>query len=307
MYGVVDIGSNTVRMVVYHVDGGKPSAVFNKKYPAGLADYIDEAGMLTEKGIEKLIGILKDFDRAASAFPDFTLCPFATASLRNIGNTSAVLSRVKEETGLDIQVLSGYGEAVLGYEGALPEIRGAGISKGMFADIGGGSTELVYFKKGEIREANSIAIGSLNLYRKYVNTIFPDSKALRKMEKKAVSRIRENFIGEKLSRSEHLCLVGGTARALLSLYRDMTGDSDSLKYDVSFIYRLLDKICEKPEALIRSILRTAPDRVHTLIPGAVIIKSLAELYNLSTIFTASGGVRDGYIYHVLRKEAEIHE
>ena len=184
---------------------------------------------------------------------------------------------------------------------------GAGISKGMFADIGGGSTELVYFKKGEIREANSIAIGSLNLYRKYVNTIFPDSKALRKMEKKAVSRIRENFIGEKLSRSEHLCLVGGTARALLSLYRDMTGDSDSLKYDVSFIYRLLDKICEKPEALIRSILRTAPDRVHTLIPGAVIIKSLAELYNLSTIFTASGGVRDGYIYHVLRKEAEIHE
>ena len=304
MYGIVDIGSNTVRMVVYHVDGGKPTAVLSKKYPAGLADYIDDAGMLTEKGTEKLIGILKEFVKAASAFNDFTLYPFATASLRNIGNTSAVLAEVKKETGLDIQVLSGYGEAVFSYEGALPEISAANIRKGMFADIGGGSTELVYFKKGEIKEANSIAIGSLNLYKKYVNTIFPDPKALHKMEKKAVSRIRENFIGEKLSPSEHLCLVGGTARALLSLYRDITGDAGASEYDVSFIYRLLEKICERPEGLIRSILRTAPDRVHTLIPGAVIIKSLSEMYNLNMIFTASGGVRDGYIYHILRKEAE---
>ena len=307
MYGVVDIGSNTIRMVVYHVEGGKPAAVFNKKFPAGLADYIDDAGMLSDKGIAKLIGILKDFEKASSAFPDFTLYPFATASLRNIGNTTAVLNKVKEETGLDIQVLSGYGEAVFGYEGALPEIRSAGIVKGMFADIGGGSTELVYFKKGEIKEANSIAIGSLNLCKKYVSTIFPDSKALRKMEKKALSRIKENFIGEKLSPSEHLCLVGGTARALLSLYRDITGDSGASEYEVSFLYRLLERICEKPESLIRAILRTAPDRVHTLIPGAVIIKSLAEMYDLTKIFTASGGVRDGYIYHILRKEAEIDE
>lgn len=307
MYGVVDIGSNTIRMVVYHVEEGKPVAVFNKKFPAGLADYIDDAGMLSDKGVTKLIGILKDFEKASSAFPDFTLYPFATASLRNIGNTTAVLNKVKEETGLDIQVLSGYGEAVFSYEGALLEIRSAGIVKGMFTDIGGGSTELVYFKKGEIKAANSIAIGSLNLYKKYVSTIFPDSKALRKMEKKALSRIKENFIGEKLSPSEHLCLVGGTARALLSLYRDITGDSGVSEYDVSFLYRLLERICEKPEGLIRAILRTSPDRVHTLIPGAVIIKSLAEMYDLTKIFTASGGVRDGYIYHVLRKEAEIDE
>ena len=99
LYCVIDIGSNTIRLVVYRVDDGKIKAILNNKYTAGLAGYVDDKNFMSQKGINKLITILKEFKEVIAALPDCRVYPFATASLRNIVNTEQVLELVYQELG----------------------------------------------------------------------------------------------------------------------------------------------------------------------------------------------------------------
>ena len=145
MYSVIDIGSNTIRLVVYRVDSEGITAILNNKYTAGLAAYIGKDGALSDEGIERLVDVMGKFRDAVELLPGCEVFPFATASLRNVTNREEILRRVKEATGFDIRVLSGYEEAMLDYHGAVRSMPG---EEGLLVDVGGGSTELVFFKGG---------------------------------------------------------------------------------------------------------------------------------------------------------------
>ena len=161
MYCVIDIGSNTIRLVIFRQDAGILTPVLSSKTTAGLAGYVDKKNCLSREGIRRLISVLRKYRDVTAMLPDCPLYPFATASLRNIVNTDQVLETVWRETGLGIQVLSGYEEAMLDYRGA---IRRASLQSGILADVGGGSTELVVFRDRTVLAAHSLPVGSLNLY-----------------------------------------------------------------------------------------------------------------------------------------------
>ena len=120
MYSVIDIGSNTIRLVVYRVDSEGITAILNNKYTAGLAAYIGKDGALSDEGIERLVDVMGKFRDAVELLPGCEVFPFATASLRNVTNREEILRRVKEATGFDIRVLS-----CLLYTSPLPMPRGA--------------------------------------------------------------------------------------------------------------------------------------------------------------------------------------
>lgn len=122
-FGIVDIGSNTIRCNVYHVRTDKGfELLFTKKYTAGLASYIDDR-KLTDKGVKKLLRILKGIRLMTDQVDLEELYVFATASIRSVTNSSKILEKVTEEVGMKIDVLSQKDEALLGFLGILHSIN----------------------------------------------------------------------------------------------------------------------------------------------------------------------------------------
>ncbi|OUQ23506.1 hypothetical protein B5E80_09450 [Flavonifractor sp. An135] len=302
MYCVIDIGSNTIRLAVYRRDGGELRAILNNKRPAGLASYVDEKNCLSPEGVEKLIAVLREFQSILGMLPDCPVYPFATASLRNIVNTEQVLQQVKEETGLRIRVLSGYEEATLDYRGAVRSMEGG---SGLMVDIGGGSTELVFFKEERILAAKSVPLGSLNLYSRFVSDLFPTKKELRAMEEEVRRTLLEALPPAEEYTGQPMVGVGGTARAALALYRNAEGGGEAAReYERAFLKKVLHQAEENPRKLLRRVLKIAPDRVHTLVPGVLILHTVAQVYGGHTILTSPYGVREGYLSQMLEREEE---
>lgn len=306
MYSVIDIGSNTIRLVIYQVQDGQIRPMLNNKRAAGLAGYVDSRGCLSCEGIDRLVAILQEFQQILELLPDCRVYPFATASLRNVKNTDEVLEQVRTRCGMTVQVLSGREEAMLDYRGA---IRLLGRQSGMMADVGGGSTELVFFREGRIQAAGSIALGSLNLYRRFCSELFPSEKELAAMEKEIVAALRNalpapgELRGAASLASEPLCAIGGSARGLLALYRQGHG-AEAASYPADFLREVLAQSTKKPKKLLRQVLQISPDRVHTLIPGALLLSTAARLYGSQTILTSSYGVREGYLESMLEAETK---
>ncbi len=296
MYSVIDIGSNTIRLVVYRVDNEGITAILNNKYTAGLAGYIGKDGAMSEEGVERLIEVMGKFRVTVDLLPECETFPFATASLRNITNREAVLGRVKAETGFDIRVLSGYEEAMFDYHGAVRALPG---EEGLLVDVGGGSTELVFFKAGRAAAAKSVALGSLSLFNRCVSGIVPTAGELAAMKTEAKNALSGAFPDAGDYAPQPMCGVGGTARGALALYRGIVGEPPREGYETQFFARVLRLASESPKKLTRRILKIAPERIHTMLPGITLLSAAADLYGSRTVITSPYGVREGYLLSVL--------
>ena len=168
-YGVIDVGSNTIRLVIYEVKENRIESLFSNKNTAGLIGYVND-GELSRKGIRKACDVLNSLQKVAAHAQVEKLYVFATASLRNIANTKEAVEEIEKETGLDIDVISGHDEAELDFEGAAHAQK---LKDGIMVDIGGGSTEVVAFADGKITDAVSLEFGSLSMYKTYVSRLFP--------------------------------------------------------------------------------------------------------------------------------------
>jgi len=304
MYSVIDIGSNTIRLVVYRLDGDVIKPMLNKKYSAGLAGYVNKKNCLTEKGISKTIQILKEFRYVIEMLPNCEVFPFATASLRNISNTYEVIEAIKSNCGFDVHVLSGKEEALFDYHGALLNIDTDG---GLIVDVGGGSTELVFFSNKEPQIAESLPIGSLNLYEKFVANLLPNKKEIKKIEKEILQQLYTISLFNNTIDSTQIYGVGGTVRSALELYKSINNPSENItEYDCSFFSYILSVYENSPNKLISYILKNSPDRIHTIIPGILVLKVISETYNSSKIVTSQYGVREGYLYNILKERGEIN-
>ena len=138
--GVVDVGSNTIRLSIYHWErDGSMKLLMNRKVMAGLAGYIQD-GVMSDSGILVACRTLAGFRSLLDNFEIQDMYVFGTAPLRNIVNTEDALNAIEEITGFRVEVLSGADEAALSFRGAA---LGGRMPAGLLADIGGGSTELV--------------------------------------------------------------------------------------------------------------------------------------------------------------------
>ncbi len=149
--GIVDLGSNTIRLSIYQCGPEGSHLLMNRKVMAGLADYV-ERGAMTPQGIQVACQVLRDYRALMDNLQFQDLHVFATASLRNIVNTEEAVAQIQAETGLTVDVVSGAEEARLSFLGAVD----AGPDSGLLVDLGGGSTELVEYEARTIRTSCSL-------------------------------------------------------------------------------------------------------------------------------------------------------
>ena len=199
---------------------------------------------------------------------------------------------IQTATGFSVEVLSGTEEALLGYYGAGLEVH---CTSGAFLDIGGGSTEVVVFDQGQPVQSASFRMGSLSLYRSYVKKILPGDGALKRMKEAIEETVEEKALLD-FSRRTHLICVGGTARAALKLCKKvyhLTPGSRTITMEQ------LEGLCQTLETgdqnAIDLLLRHVPERIHTMVPGLLILRHLGRLFETKELVVCKYGVREGYL------------
>ena len=173
-YIVVDIGSNTVRLVVYELLENRLIPVFNQKEFLGLLNYIKK-GQLTQEGMERLSSILHQFSMIGKVFQVEKEYYFATEALRGISNLQEVLDFIQQNNQVDIQIIPGKQEAYYEYLGLIYSLKKH--PPGLLMGVGGGSTQITVFEgPHDFLCSESISIGSLRYYKKHVCGVLPTPK-----------------------------------------------------------------------------------------------------------------------------------
>lgn len=284
---VIDIGSNTVRLVVYTGSRRAPAVFLNEKVTARLGRDLMTSGRMPDKamdlalsGLARFALILKDLDVAD------VQC-VATAAVRDAANGPQFLDRVRA-LGLDPRLLSGEEEAryaALGVVGAFPK------AQGLVADLGGGSLELVEVARGEIGQGVSLPLGTLRLAPLRAK----GDEQLRKSVAAALDHARwARDVGGPLY------LVGGTWRALATLAMLRTRYPLSDPHAFTLQPERAAKLCKRlaqtrPEELV-AVEGIPASRAFGLPDAAAMLRVMIQKLKPSSLVISSWGLREGLLF-----------
>jgi len=293
--GIIDLGSNSIRLVVYHWDGQDLKVIHNIKKISKNIQYVHDF-VMSKEGLEAILHPLKELMILSRAYDVETLHIFATASLRNIKNSLEAKSYLEQAIAHPIDLLDGKEESLLGFEGLkrVTELPLEGIS----VDIGGGSTEITYFKHGEVVALGSIPLGSLNLYLNHVHDVLPSSSE-EFMMRVEIQKYLHAFAWLKEVNVNTVLGIGGTARAILRLHQAKYSINTSI-YDMTLSHNLLHTYTTHPMKVsdeeTKLIFEALPDRFTTVIPGCIVMDEIMQIVKASEYRISSYGVREGYLY-----------
>jgi exopolyphosphatase/guanosine-5'-triphosphate,3'-diphosphate pyrophosphatase len=287
--GVIDVGSNTIRLSVYEHGGGGCRLLARDRTVAGLARFMAD-GELSPAGEDRLLGALARFAGVLDGWKGVRVHAFATASLRYADNAARVVEKVRAETGIGLDILSGEEEARLGFIGARSD---TGIRDGMVVDIGGASCEFTSVSQGAATEFHSIHIGCLSIRPGVVDGDAANGEEVARMR----ATVREGLrrVGRQLERSpELLCFVGGTARNVRKIARELLSDKshEITEEDVALVAGGLEERDVNVRAALR---RVAPERCHTMLPGVLIMEEILTKARAKKLTVSGYGVREGYL------------
>ena len=195
--GVLDVGSNTVHLLVVDAHrGGHPTPMSSTKSSLRLAEAIDDSGRLTRRGADKLVDTVDEFAKIAASSGCAELMAFATSAVRDAKNSEEVLARVRSQTGVDLQVLTGVDESRLTF---LAVRRWYGWSAGRIInlDIGGGSLELSTGVDEAPDVALSLPLGAGRLTREWLPDDPPGRRRVA-MLRDVLKRLRNDFLDQRL-------------------------------------------------------------------------------------------------------------
>ncbi len=284
--GIVDIGSNTVRLVVYDVPERMPVPMFNEKAECRLVEGMSKTGTLSAVGVKKALASLRRFVRLSEAMGVETLDLVATAAVRDASDGSVFVKKIESEFGISVSVLSGSEEAELS---ALGLIVGVPDADGILGDLGGGSLDLVSIQKGACKTYGTMPLGHLRL----------QEMAGEDMDK-AKDIIKEHFAKTKWlknAKGKSLYLTGGIMRAIARVFIEQTNyplhvvDNYTIRADDALgLSRLLAGLSP---GTMRRISSISPSRVKSVPYATEVLGNLIEVANPAKIVFSGFGMREG--------------
>lgn len=297
--GVLDVGSNTVHLLAVDAHrGARPLPAHSHKAELRLAELLDEHGAIGAEGMDRLVATIAEALQAAEDKGCEDVLPFATSAVREASNADLVLSRVKAETGVDLQVLTGADEARLTF---LAARRWFGWSAGklLVIDIGGGSLEIAYGLDEEPDAAVSLPLGAGRLTAGWLPGDPPDPsgvKALRRHVRAEIARTVGEFA--RFGSPDHvvatsktfkqLARLAGAARSAEGLYVQRELSRASLE---EWVPRLAAMTHEQRAALPG----VSENRGPQLLAGALVAEAAMDLFGVGTLEICPWALREGVI------------
>jgi exopolyphosphatase/guanosine-5'-triphosphate,3'-diphosphate pyrophosphatase len=292
---VIDIGSNSVRLVVYEGVTRSPTPLFNEKTLAGLGREVQSKGLLPSDAMEKAFGALKRFRALCDTMRVERLWVLATAASRDARNGRDFIAAAEEICRTKIDVISGQREAQLT---ALGVVSGFHRPDGIVGDLGGGSLELVDVHHTRIKTGVTVPLGGLALQDK-------SAKSLKKAEK-IVRTTLAALPQIKAGKGRTFYAVGGTWRALARLHMWQTGYPLHVMHgyvirarEALEFSRLVRRV--NPETLSQ-IEAVADARRPLLAYAALVLEHIVRVVEPREVVFSALGVREGLLYSLLDVE-----
>ena len=297
--GVLDIGSNTVHMLVVDAyPGARPLPAFSHKVDLPLAEQLDPDNTLSPAGEKRLTSVVAEALRVAEDKGVEDFIAFATSAVRDAGNGDDVLARVQERTGVDIRVLPGENEARLTF---LAARRWFGWSSGrlLVIDIGGGSLEVAAGPDEDPEAAISLPIGAGRLTRDWLSSDPPKSGEIRAMRKYVRAEIARHAGG--LLRGGAIDHAVGTSKTFRQLAR-IAGAAPSSEgfYAKRYLKHADVGVWAERLAAMKSAERArlpgvSDARAAQMAAGAVVADAVMDLMGVSQLEICPWALREGVI------------
>ncbi|MFC8127779.1 Ppx/GppA family phosphatase [Streptomyces sp. NPDC057302] len=297
--GVLDVGSNTVHLLVVDAHpGARPLPAYSHKADLRLAQLLDEAGAIGPEGVDLLVATVRDAMEAAEDKGVEDLLPFATSAVREASNADQVLARVKEETGVDLQVLTGAEEARLTF---LAARRWFGWSAGklLVIDIGGGSLEIAYGIDEEPDAAVSLPLGAGRLTSAWFTQDPPDPADVRALRRHARAQIARS-VGEfsRFGAPDHVVATSKTFKQLARL-AGAARSADGLYVQRELKRKSLEDWVPQLAAMTAVERAELPGvsegRAGQLLAGALVAEGAMDLFGVETLEICPWALREGVI------------
>ena len=294
---VVDLGSNSVRLVVFEGTGRNPVAIFNERAVLRLGRGLQTTGRLNEEGVVAALTVMHRYNAIAGAMGADAMEVLATAAVRDASNGPEFVAGLRERMpGVVIRVLSGEGEAALSAAGVLCGIPQA---EGILADIGGGSLEVVRLTEGRAGPAQTLPLGVIRLADRSEGDL-ARARGLAEADLAAVPWLFKHP-------GRDLYLVGGAWRALARIHMMQTA------YPLSIVHHYT---IDRDEARdLTAVIASAPRRTLERLPGAprrrvddlpyaaVVLRRLLRATAPRRVVFSANGIREGW--YMARIPAEV--
>jgi exopolyphosphatase / guanosine-5'-triphosphate,3'-diphosphate pyrophosphatase len=296
--GVVDLGSNSVRLVVYEGHTRNPMPIFNEKAVLRLGKGLQETGRLNEDGMVQALMVMHRYHAVAHAMGARPFEVLATAAVRDAENGSAFVEALRDRLpGVPIHILSGVEEAAYSADGMLCGIPAA---DGVLADIGGGSLEVVRLVDGTRGPSQTLKLGVIRLAERSGGDPVR-ARAIAEADLQSVP-----WLGQ--ARDSDLYLVGGAWRALARIHIAQTG------YPLQMVHHYT--IGREEARDLAGLISTAPRKVLERLPGAprrriddlpfaaVALRRLLRVTGVRGVVLSSSGLREGWFMRRMPREIQ---
>jgi len=294
---VIDIGSNSIRLVIYEGIARSPTVLFNEKMLAGLGRGIVSTGRLDPEAVRRAVDEFRRFRALSEQAGAESLHVIATAAAREAENGMDFIHRAEDILGVPIRVLSGREEA--NYS-ALGIISAFHRPDGIAGDLGGGSLELVEVSGETIGDGITLPLGGLRL-----QDMSNGSPAAAATIARAELKRAEFLAG---GRDRTFYCVGGTWRNLARLHMNATSYPLNVMHHYAIgadaSVEFLTQVAEGDISRMKGLDRISKTRRALLPYGAAVLREIVDAMQPQKLVVSALGVREGYLYSLLSKEAQ---
>ncbi len=289
---VIDVGSNSVRLVLYRVEGRAIWTVFNEKVLAGLGRKVGAGGRLSPEGVTTALAALRRFRAVLDGAQPAEIYTAATAAVREAADGAEFAARVRAETGLKVRILSGEEEA---HFSALGVIAGQPGARGVVGDLGGSSLELIRIGDGRVGEGVTLPLGpfALGAPREI------DGPAVKARVVERLARVAPRFRGGCFH------AVGGAWRNIALIHMDMTNYPLRIvhQYELGAAQALEAArfVARQSRGSLELIPGVSKKRAETLPYAALVLEALVEQLDLQSVCMSAFGLREGLLLDAMAK------
>ncbi len=292
---VIDIGSNSVRLVVYEGLMRSPTVLFNEKALCGLGRGLATTGQMDPEGVERAIKVLHRYRKLANQAGAKDVYVLATAAARDAKNGPEFIERAEAALGCELNVLTGEEEAKYA---ALGIVSGVYSPDGIVGDLGGGSLEIVDIKDDKLSGGITMPLGGLRLQEQADG----DIDEAQKIAKKHISKA-DVLDGGK---DRVFYAVGGTWRSIAKLHMEATNYPLHMMqgYEIEYeeMMSFLDSVTSLDEFEKETLKAVSKNRRILLPFGAATMQEVLKKMKPSKVVFSALGVREGFLYSKLDKE-----
>ena len=298
----IDIGSNSVRLLVAEaLRGGAYRILDEEREPTRLGRAIASRGALDEESMEQTIAALRTFKQIAAGFQTTAVKTIATCAVREARNGSEFCKRVREEVGLEVEVISADREARLAFSSIQNAFHLIGKNV-ILADIGGGSTEIVFATGNLIEAIFTTPLGAVRLTEQHGLAEAHSPEAYQRLEEEINACLKKRT-SRPLFAPHFLIGSGGTFTALAELVMAARKQTDvpvaGFEVSQAEVRHLLDRLRKTPPKARRGMAGMAPDRADIILAGISIVDALLKRFHVNTLVIHTRGVRDGLVREMI--------